>query len=167
MVWMMLIMVLPLLGLGLFFVLPLATALALYIIVFAVSGTFHYLMMRALRLPAQMGPERMIGSSASVRSWQGRRGQVVWDSEVWEAETPGGSPLATGERVVIDGRSGLTLEVRSASESQAPEHARNAVGDKCSLDGLPAFQHLVGRGFRLGGFEKFFTWPHRAEKLAR
>lgn len=167
MVWMMLIMILPLAGIGLFFVLPLGGALPLYIILLAISATYHCLMMRALRLPLQMGPERMIGSAVYVRSWQGRRGQVVWEGEIWRAETSDGTALASGERVVIDGRSGLTLEVRPGSKAEAPQHLSHAVVNKCGVDRLLAIPQIVGRRFRPRGLEKLLAWPRGAERLAR
>jgi membrane protein implicated in regulation of membrane protease activity len=118
MVWMMFIMILPVLGLALFFVLPLAAALPLYLVLLAISGAYHWLMMCAMRLPFQAGPEKMIGSIASVRNWKGNAGQVLWEGQIWRAETSDGTAFASEDRVTIGGLSGLTLFVRPVEQPQ-------------------------------------------------
>jgi membrane protein implicated in regulation of membrane protease activity len=123
MIWMMLIMALPVLGLGLFFVLPLTAAVPLYLVLLSVSGAYHWLMMRALRLPPQVGPEKMIGSVVTVRKWKGNAGQVIWESEIWRAETAGGTVPASGDKVVIEGLSGLILSVRPIDKPRAERHS--------------------------------------------
>ena len=114
MVWMMLIMFFPVLGLVLFYFLPVWTALPIYLIVVAISASCHWLMMRSMRLPAQVGRRKMIGSTAVVLNWQGGSGQVGWEGEIWRAETPDGIPLEKGDRVIIDSVSGLTVLVKQS-----------------------------------------------------
>jgi membrane-bound ClpP family serine protease len=119
MVWMMLVMSSPLLGLVLFFVLPLWTAMPIYVVLLAISGSCHWLMMRSMRLPAQMGREAMIGAVAVVLNWKGDAGQIRWNGEIWRAESLAGTPLQKWDRVVIDGLSGLTVFVRPIKQLQA------------------------------------------------
>ena len=110
MIWMAAIMSLPLLGLALFFVYPWQIALLPYITLVAASGFFHWLMMRAMRLPVKSGREEMIGSTAVVLNWKGRAGRVMWNGEIWQAR--GNEPFEKGAEVVIGGLSGMTLHVK-------------------------------------------------------
>ena len=112
MIWMMIIMFLPVLGLGLFLILPLWSALPLYLILFAISGSCHWLMMRSMQLPPQLGHEKMIGSVATVLNWTGDRGQVIWNGEIWREVARHGAAVASGDKVVIEGLSGLTAFVK-------------------------------------------------------
>lgn len=111
MLLMMLIMSLPLLGVGLFFVLPFAAALPSYLVLVGFSALYQWLMMGAMRLPARTGREKMPGSFAVVRNWAGNSGQVVHDGEVWLAQTKEKQSFARGEKVAVIRTSGLKLWV--------------------------------------------------------
>lgn len=137
MIWMFIIMGLPVLGAALFFVLPLVAALPSYLVLLAITAMYHHMMMGALSLPSQAGPEEMIGAIASVRNWEGDRGQVLWGSEIWQARTQDGSTLANEEKVVIEARSGLILKVTSA---------RNRERKKSVLLGQPSQANRHGEG---------------------
>lgn len=114
MIWMALLMGLPVLGLALFWVYPWRVALFPYLVLVAVSGFFDWLMMRSMRLPVATGRKEMLGSTAVVLNWLGDSGQVTWKNEIWQAHTTDGTSPMTGERVVIDSLSGLTLFVKPA-----------------------------------------------------
>lgn len=167
MFWMMLIMLLPIFGVALFFTMPLSAAIPLYLTLLVIAGLYHCLMIGAIRLPSQMGPEKMIGSRTSVRNWEGNSGQVVWNGEIWRARERNGSSLSETDDVIIDGRCGLTLLVKRAEETQAAGHGRHAAADECVVDRLLVFPRRVGRLFELRTIEKIFARPHRMEKLAR
>lgn len=112
MLLMMLIMSLPILGIALFFLLPLSAAIPAYLAVAGLSGLYQWLMMGAMRLPSRMGREKMIGSVAVVKSWERDTGQVIHDGEIWQAETKGRQDLARGDEVRITRVKGLSLRVR-------------------------------------------------------
>jgi membrane protein implicated in regulation of membrane protease activity len=112
MFWMAILMAFPLLGLSLFWLLPWKIALVPYLFLVAVSLFFDSLMMNAMRTPIQDRFHDMIGATAVVYKWRGDQGQVVWKDEFWLAHTNDGRSLVTGERVVIESVSGLTLTVR-------------------------------------------------------
>lgn len=120
MVWMVLIMGLPLLGLALFLVCPWRVALLPYLTLVAVSGFFDRLMMHSMRVPACSGREEMIGSTAVVLDWEGGSGQVIWKGEIWQAR--GSGPFARGESVVIGGLSGLILSVKAGAGDRGSGH---------------------------------------------
>lgn len=112
MFWMMLVMTFPVLGLALFLFLPLWTALPLYLAVLVLSVSCHWLMMRSMKFPVQVGREPMIGSTAAVLNWEGSSGQINWNGEIWHAKAPAGTKLWRGDGVIIDSFSGLTALVK-------------------------------------------------------
>jgi membrane-bound serine protease (ClpP class) len=97
----------------------------------AISGTLTLLFGFALTKAAQVrrrtpevGAHRLVGTLAQVRG----EGLVFVDGELWHAQTADGSPLAPGERVVVEAvdQEGLRLVVGSpeeASTSSAPPTA--------------------------------------------
>lgn len=119
MIWMMVIMSFPVFGLALFRVAPLGIALPVYLSVTAISGVCHWLMMRAMRLPPQMGSQRMSGSVVRVLQWKGTKGQIAWNDEIWAAEVSRGNAPVEGDPVIIDRVSGLTVFVRLAGKPRA------------------------------------------------
>lgn len=58
--------------------------------------------------------QQLIGSTATVRSWDGGQGQVLADGALWRArvEFHRDAPLTVGESVVVERIRGLTLAVR-------------------------------------------------------
>ena len=88
----------------------------------AIAGTltllFGFALTKAVqvrRRPPEVGTHRLVGIPGQVRA----DGLVFVDGELWHAETADGSPLQTGERVVVESvdQEGLRLTVGS------PEHA--------------------------------------------
>lgn len=70
----------------------------------------------ALRTAVRTGPNRLIGSPATVRHWSGGVGQVAADGTLWRARVELGwerepAPVP-GESVIIEKLHGLTLSVR-------------------------------------------------------
>lgn len=167
MIWMMLIMFLPIFGVVLFFILPLAAAMPLYFILVAISALYHCLMMGAQRLPSRMGPEKMVGSRASVRNWHGNTGQVLWQGEIWQASTLDGSGLSETDDAIIDGRSGLTLFVKPAGGVQTPERAKQDAANNCGRDWLTSFAHPGGWVFQArSAREVFYSVAQRRKARA-
>ena len=111
MLLMMLIMSLPFLGIALFLVLPLGEAVPAYVVVAGFSVFYQWLMAGAMHLPVRTGMEKMAGSIAAVRSWDGRTGLVMHDGEIWQAETEVKQSFARGEKVGIAQVNGLKLRV--------------------------------------------------------
>jgi membrane-bound serine protease (ClpP class) len=75
---------------------------------------------RGPRRRIRAGAEALTGRVGEVRSWNGVGGRVFVDGALWRArreELEGDEePLNEGDRVVVDGVSGLTLCVRRAEE---------------------------------------------------
>lgn len=85
-------------------------------VVFGVAVVAGRKAMIARRLPVRAGPQSMIGSDATVRSWAGSHGQVETAGGLWRARMEFGygedPALAAGESVVVEQIRGLTLIVR-------------------------------------------------------
>jgi len=101
----------PLLGLPLFWLLPLPLALAVYAPLSAVSVGFGLIVMRALRAPVSTGAPALRGRWGRVVAVDGRAAMVRLDgdAELWQAASPG--PLAPGQAVDVLDVDGLTLIV--------------------------------------------------------
>lgn len=100
----------PLLGLALFWWLPLPLALALYAPLAALSVGAGIATVQAMQRPAVSGCEAMRGRVGRVEAVEGPRLTVRMDSELWNAVAE--EPLSPGERVVVERVDGLTLTVR-------------------------------------------------------
>jgi membrane-bound serine protease (ClpP class) len=85
----------------------------------SLSGIFLFTLGMALRgrdRPVVTGPEAVAHGHGEVVTWQGAKGQVRLDGEIWHAEGP--EHLTPGARVAVKSRDGLTLTVE-------PEQTRN------------------------------------------
>ena len=112
-----LILALPLLGLGLFYVLPLAWAGPLYGAVLLVSAVFYVPIYRAHRQPVACGWEAMVGKLAEAVDGFPGLGRVKYHNVFWKARSK--EPLAAGERAKIVGLQGMTLLVQRTAEPGA------------------------------------------------
>jgi membrane-bound serine protease (ClpP class) len=91
--------------------LPLSTiisGLAGFALIF---GGVAYLVARAQLSKSPLGSEAMLGLAGEVRSWEGGRGQVFVNGEIWNADAAADSPLAAGDQIRVAAVHGLTLTV--------------------------------------------------------
>ena len=73
----------------------------------------------ARRLQAASGREALSGRTGIVRSWNGEGGQVFVDGALWRARNDwpdDPEQISTGDAVVVERVSGLTLGVRRAEK---------------------------------------------------
>jgi membrane-bound ClpP family serine protease len=71
------------------------------------------------RLRSASGRDALSGRCGVVRSWQNGDGQVFVDGALWRARPSwpdSEERLSAGDRIVVEGVSGLTLAVRRAEE---------------------------------------------------
>ncbi len=101
----------PVIGLGLFLILPWTTALPLYLVILALSLFLYAKIMQSMRRPVITGHEAMLGQTAEI----GPEGNLKVAGERWLIAHPEG--LLPGQRVRIVGFSGLRLEVQPVAES--------------------------------------------------
>ena len=89
----------------------------------AIAGTltllFGFALTKAVqvrRRPPEVGTHRLVGVPGQVRA----DGLVFVDGELWHAETADGSPLQTGERVVVESVDQEALRLTVGSPEHAP-----------------------------------------------
>lgn len=108
--WCHLLLVSPIIGLGLFLILPWTAALPLYLVILALSLFLYAKIMQSMRRPVTTGQEALLGQIAEI----GPEGSLKVAGERWLIARPEG--LAPGQRVRIVGLSGLHLEVQRLDE---------------------------------------------------
>ena len=104
--------IVPVAGLVLFAVLPLPTALAIYVPVALLALAIGIPAVRAMYRPGATGGEAMRGTEGIVLTAEGRSAAVRWEGEIWNCRAA--EPLAAGDRVRIVEVEGLTAVVRRA-----------------------------------------------------
>jgi membrane-bound serine protease (ClpP class) len=104
--------IVPVAGLVLFAVLPLPTALAIYVPVALLALAIGIPAVRAMYRPVATGVEAMRGTEGIVLTAEGRSAAVRWEGEIWNCRAA--EPLAAGDRVRIVEVDGLTAVVRRA-----------------------------------------------------
>ena len=112
-----LILMMPVLGLGVFWIWPFGTALPVYLVILLLSAFVYFAMIRAMHRPVVTGAGGLIGQIADVSDMNGHQGHVHVHGEIWRAVSD--DLLEAGSKAVIVGIDGMTLEVRKLS-GQAP-----------------------------------------------
>ena len=104
------VFILPLVGLVLFWLLPLEQAILFCSLILVASGLFFWLLWKDFRKPVTAGIEGMIGQKAEVI--QNGRGtfKVFARGEIWDAISK--EDLSVGQKVEIAGVERMTLVVR-------------------------------------------------------
>lgn len=122
--WCHLLLIMPVLGLGLFAVLPLGIALPTYVAVASVSLGVYWAVFQAMHRPVTTGREGMIGAHAEVVTDLSPAGRVRYRGELWRAVAS--EPIPAGSRVVIVGVDGMQVWVQPLSSG---DEEGNAGGD--------------------------------------
>jgi membrane protein implicated in regulation of membrane protease activity len=119
---MLLLMALPIAAIPIFWFLPAAAAVPVYIFVVLLSGAMFWLMWRTMKQPAVTGTESLVGRDVEVvsRSGSGRgtRYMVHVEGELWTARSR--DALQPGETVVIVAAEGNYLTVARKDAAAAP-----------------------------------------------
>jgi len=120
---MIILMLLPVLGIILFFVLPFSQALPSYLLVLAFSAFFYVLMFRSMRKPRQKSLFEMVGESAQALDWSDGKGQVLCLGAIWEARSEMGGSFPKGTELTVSRVEGLTLVVKASGGEEAGKRA--------------------------------------------
>ena len=104
-----LLLLLPLLALGLFFVWPWQLAIVVFVPVAIISLVGYWKVLQATRRPAATGSKAMIGDQAVVLTVAEGEVEVDYEGEIWRAVSA--RPLHVGDRVIVEAVDGLTLRV--------------------------------------------------------
>ena len=110
-----LILVLPVLGLAVFWLWPLSVAAPVYAVILAISLAMYYLIMQAVRRPVMTGAEEILQKTGKVLEVRGRKISVRVRGEIWNAESS--DRLHTGDDVSITGLEGLVLRVQRLDDA--------------------------------------------------
>jgi membrane-bound serine protease (ClpP class) len=116
--WCHLLLVMPLLGLGLFVFLPWPIALPLYLIVDALSLFLCAKVRQSMHQPVRTGGEAMIGQMVTVAAIAGHGPQVRYHNELWGAVSE--RRLSLGEQGRIVAIRGLKLVVEPVMDDVQP-----------------------------------------------
>ena len=111
-------LLLPLVGLGVFWLLPLPLAIPAYLAILLLSGAVYVLALRSMHGAVRTGAEGMAHKAGRVIDADGARGRVRVEGEIWNAVAS--EPLHPGERVEVVGLDDrLTVRVRRAGPNPA------------------------------------------------
>ena len=100
--WCHILLATPLVGLGLFFILPFPWALAIYALLVIASLLIYYKIIESMQVPVMTGTDTLVGQVVTTNA----DGSVQWRGEWWTTE-----PNLPNQRVRITGLRGLRLEV--------------------------------------------------------
>lgn len=113
------LLLMPLLGLPVFWMMPLSQALPVYTVIVLISGLLYWLIWRSMKISAGLGPESVIGTEAEVvsRLSPGHLGQylVRTRGELWSACCT--DTLQPGEKVNVADLRGINLIVKPESKA--------------------------------------------------
>lgn len=111
-----LILMMPVLGLPVFWLLPMSVAAPVYAVITVLSAVLYFFTWRAMRRPVQTGSEEMLRSIGEVIEARGHIALVRVHSEIWDAESS--EKLRKGDRVKVLSIDGLTLRVQGLDASE-------------------------------------------------
>lgn len=116
-----LVLFMPILALPMFWLLPVAPAVLLYLVILGLSGWLYYVMFKVMRKPRASGAETLIDCCGKVIDIEGGFPHVRVGNELWKAESR--DPLHDHDTVKVIGRDGLTLLVRRLDHDIDPFNA--------------------------------------------
>lgn len=119
--WCHLLLLVPLAGLGLFFVLPWPAAGAVNALLAAFALGIAIPGMRALKRPVLTGREALVGTSAEAASDIEREGLVRCQGELWTA-TGNGVRIQKGARLTVVAVQGAKLIVAPIAKRKVDEY---------------------------------------------
>ena len=111
-----LILMMPVLGLPVFWLWPISVAAPVYAVIVVFSAVLYFFTMRAMRRPVQTGSEELLRSIGGVVEARERLARVRVHSEIWNAESS--EKLHKGDRVKVLSVDGLTLRVKRLDASK-------------------------------------------------
>jgi membrane protein implicated in regulation of membrane protease activity len=107
----------PVLGLPIFWLLPLNLAIPIYMVIGLINGFLYWLIAKSMGKQPETGKECLIGGACEVVSKLGPEDHAQYlvrsQGELWSASSP--NVLRTGEMVSILAVDGIRLVVRRSS----------------------------------------------------
>lgn len=106
---------LPLLGLSVFYLLPLPVALPMFLLIGAATAAFYWYLYKGNGRPVLTGAEEMKRAVGKVLATNGHLADVWVRSELWSAQYEG--ELRAGDFVQVVGMEGLRLRVHKLARA--------------------------------------------------
>jgi membrane protein implicated in regulation of membrane protease activity len=120
------LLLLPLIGIVVFWLLPLPPAILVYLIILLASGLMYWTIVRAMEKHSKYGVEGLIGAEARVVSKLGPDDDAQYmvrvRGELWSANSH--DDLKPHETIKVLSVNGLTLEVGKNSAEQSSSQAK-------------------------------------------
>jgi membrane-bound serine protease (ClpP class) len=111
-----LVLLLPIFGLVVFWILPIWIALPLYVLILLISLILYYAIMKAMKTPVKTGAKGMIGMVGNFLGFNSNEGIVRVHGEIWNASSP--DNLNSGEEIRVVSVNGLHLLVESINNKE-------------------------------------------------
>ncbi|BAU49813.1 serine protease [Sulfurifustis variabilis] len=111
-----LLLLLPMLGLPVFWLWPIEVAAPVYAVIFAVAVWTYGLALRSAHRPVETGREAILHGRGRVVNAGGRRLTVQLGAELWNAESR--DALRAGDEIRVLGVDGLVLNVARLAEAR-------------------------------------------------
>lgn len=125
-----LLLFMPVIGLPLFWLVPLNFAVPIYMVIVLVSGLLYWLIVKSMRRPSLIGAESLLGTEAEVvlRSSAGHIAQYLVRSqgELWSARSA--DTLQDGETVRVTAVNGISLIVERGDCGSHPDQPSDGGG---------------------------------------
>lgn len=106
----------PVIGLALFWLLPLEQAILLYSLILVTCGILLWLFWRDRQKPVATGMEGMIGSKGEVIGNRNATAKVTVRGEIWDAVCR--EDLSVGQKVRVTGLDRITLLVEPYTDRE-------------------------------------------------
>lgn len=105
-----LVLIMPVLGLVVFWIWPLYVALPVYLVILTLSAMVYFALLKAMRLPIKTGLQGLMDEIGEITDIKDHKGHIDVHGEIWEAESIGN--LKKGDMAKVTGVNGLTLQVQ-------------------------------------------------------
>jgi membrane protein implicated in regulation of membrane protease activity len=105
-----LIFFLPVFALPVFWLLPFATAISIYLFILGISLLLYFKVFQAMMIPPRTGKGAMLGKTVMVIQDIDPEGKIKYATEIWNAVAVG-KKFSEGDKVVIRGLRGLKVQV--------------------------------------------------------
>ena len=114
-----LLLMMPVLGVSVFWLWPLGVALPVYLAILFLSGLLYFAVFKSMHEPVRSGREGMLHQIGLVIAPLAPEGLVRLRGEIWQAISPERIPAGTSVEVV--GLKGLKILVQRADKGCRPE----------------------------------------------
>lgn len=111
-----LILMMPVLGLPVFWLWPISVAAPVYAVIVVLSAVLYFFTMRAMRRPVHTGSEELLRSIGEVVEARERLARVRVHGEIWNVGSS--EKLHKSDRVKVLSVDGLTLRVQRLEDSE-------------------------------------------------